>query len=37
MKNFRTLRGETIPTRLYTLPLAVAVPLQNTSRRCCFR
>jgi len=26
----------TITTHLYTLPLAVAIPLQNTSHRCCY-
>ena len=35
-KIFRTSRGETVATRLYTLPLAVAVPLQNTSRQRCW-
>jgi len=30
---FHALRGEIIAMHLYTLPLAVAVPLQNTSLR----
>ena len=35
-KNFATFRTERpITTHLYSLPLAVAVPLQNTLRRCC--
>ena len=32
---FRALHGETFTTHLYTLPSAVAVPFQNTSRRHC--
>jgi len=32
-KCFRASCGETITTHLYTLPLAVAVPLQSTSHR----
>jgi len=31
---FRPSRRDIHPTCLYTLPLAVAVPLQNTSHRC---
>ena len=34
-KNFRALRGQIATSRLYSLPSAVAVPLQNTSRQHC--
>ena len=33
-KFFRALCRETVTTCLHTLPLAVAIPLQDTSRRC---
>ena len=32
---FRATRGQITPSRLYSLPSVMAVPLQNSSRRRC--